>query len=87
MQSGSCEDSGMPIQRPKRPRDANQLGWQIVQEATGQAPKQSPVELPEPHQAARAAALGGLARARALTPAKRKLAAKTAANARWKRKK
>jgi len=82
-----CENRRMPVSRPKRPRDANQLAWQIVQEATGQAPKQNPIELPEPHQAARAAALGGQARARALTPAKRKLVAKAAAAARWNRKK
>jgi hypothetical protein len=76
----------MPVSRPKRPRDAAQLAWQVVREATGQAPKQSPVELPEPHQAARAAVLGGQARARALTPARRKQVAKAAAAARWKRK-
>jgi hypothetical protein len=77
----------MATRYPKRPRDANQLAWQIVQEATGQAPKQNPIELPEPSQPARAAALGGVARSRALTPAKRKLIAKTAAKARWNRKK
>jgi hypothetical protein len=77
----------MAVARPKRPRDANQLGWQIVREATGQAPKQSPVELPESHQAARAAVLGGQARARALTPARRRQVAKVAAAARWNRKK
>ena len=78
----------MPVQRPKRPRDANQLGWEIVREATGQAPKRSPVELPEHHPAAaRAAALGGQARARALTPAKRRRIAVEAAAARWKTKK
>jgi len=77
----------MPTSRPKRPRDANQLAWQIVQEATGQRQKQEPVELPEPGQNARAAALGGKARARALRPAARRRIAVAAAAARWKPKK
>ena len=76
----------MAISRPKRPRDANQLGWQIVREATGQAPKQEPNFEP-PSQPAVAAALGGQARARALRPATRRLIAKKAAAARWNRKK
>jgi hypothetical protein len=77
----------MAVSRPRRPRDTNQLAWQVVQEATGQAPKQEPVTLPEPSQPAAAAALGGRARAQALRPATRKLIAKKAAAARWNRKK
>ncbi len=77
----------MAVRPPKRPRDTNQLAWQIVREATSQTPKQSPVELPEPHPIARVATLGGQARARSLTPAKRKTIAKVAAAARWNRKK
>jgi hypothetical protein len=72
--------------RPKRPRDPNQLGWQIVREATGQAPKQKPDFTPA-SQPAVAAALGGQARARALKPAARISIAKKAAKARWGRKK
>jgi hypothetical protein len=53
----------MAVRPPKRPRDTNQLAWQIVREATGQTPKQSPVELPEPHPITRIATLGGQARA------------------------
>lgn len=75
----------MATARPKRPRDTNQLAWQIVQEATGQAEKQSPVALPKPHRNAPAAVLGGQARARALPVATRRLIAKKAANARWKK--
>jgi hypothetical protein len=70
--------------RPKRPRDPNQLGWQIVREATGQAAKQEP-DFGPPSQPAIAAALGGHARARALQPAARRLIAKKAAQARWKK--
>jgi hypothetical protein len=76
----------MPVSRPKRPRDANQLAFQIVQEATGQRPEQSPVELPEPRQTAVAAALGGHARAKTLGPKKRRMIAKAAAVARWTKK-
>jgi hypothetical protein len=77
----------MPTSQPKRPRDASQRAWQVVREATGQSPKQSPVELPAPHQTARAASLGGQARARTMTPARRKQIAKVAAAARWTPKK
>ena len=62
--------------RTKRPRDPNQLAWQIVQEATGQAP--TAPEVPDTrNQAALAlsrlgASKGGMARAAALSPAKRR---------------
>ena len=75
--------------KPKRPRDANQLAWQIVQEATGQAPK--PIEEPDTRNPAAVAlsklgaSKGGQARARALTPRKRSQIAKAAAAARWKK--
>jgi hypothetical protein len=75
----------------KRPRDANQLAWQIVQEATGQAPK--PVELPDNRNPAAVAlsklgaSKGGIARAAALSPAKRRSIAKKAVAARWAKKK
>lgn len=74
----------------KRPRDANQLAWRIVQEATGQVPQ--PAELPDTrNQAAVAlsklgASKGGHARAAALSPAKRKAIAKKAVAARWGKK-
>ena len=75
--------------KPKRPRDANQLAWQIVQEATGQA-EPVPEEPDTRNPAAVAlsklgAAKGGKARAAALSPSKRKAIAKNAAAARWKR--
>lgn len=76
---------------PKRPRDTNQLAWQIVREATGEAPK--PVELPDTRNPAAVAlaklgaSKGGHARAASLTPAKRKAIAKKAISARWAAKK
>lgn len=75
--------------KPKRPRDANQLAWQIVQEATGQA--QPVEEAPDTRNPAAVAlsklgaSKGGLARARSLTPRKRSQIAKSAAAARWKK--
>jgi hypothetical protein len=73
---------------PKRPRDANKLAFQIVQEATGQA--RPATEVPDTRNpaavalAALGAAKGGRARAKALSPHKRRAIAKVAAAARWK---
>lgn len=78
------------VSKPKRPRDANQLAWQIVQEATGQAPKA--VEAPDTRNpaavalSALGASKGGRARAAALSPTKRRTIAKAAAAARWGKK-
>jgi hypothetical protein len=76
--------------RPRRPRDANQLAWQIVQEATGQAP--APAMKPDTRNpaavalSALGASKGGHARAAALSPAKRKAIARKAVAARWAKK-
>ena len=75
--------------RKKRPRDANQLAYQIVQEATGQAPA-APVVADTRNPAAVAltklgASKGGHARAAALSAAKRKAIAKKAVAARWRK--
>ena len=80
----------MPTHAKKYPRDANQLAWQIVQEATGQAPK--PIEKPDTRNPAAVAlsklgaSKGGLARAAALSPTKRRAIAKKAVAERWGRK-
>ena len=80
----------MPTRARKYPRDANQLAWQIVQEATGQAPK--PVEKPDTRNPAAVAlsklgaSKGGYARAAALSPTKRRFIAKKAVAARWGKK-
>jgi hypothetical protein len=74
----------------KRPRDANQLAWQVVREATGQS--SPPVEVPDTRNPAAVAlsklgaSKGGHARAAALSPAKRRAIAKKAVAARWGKK-
>lgn len=73
--------------KPKRPRDTNQLAWQIVREATGQVPR-----IPESPDTRNPAAValamlgarkGGEARAKKLSSKKRKQIARKAAKARW----
>lgn len=74
----------------KRARDANQLAWQIVQEATGNAPPEKAA--PDTRNPAAVAlsklgaSKGGHARAAALSPAKRKAIARKAVAARWAKK-
>jgi hypothetical protein len=74
--------------KPKRPRDLNELAFQIVQEATGQAAPPPPK--PEDPIRAAAAALGrlgglkgGRARSEKMTPEERRESAHNAAVARW----
>jgi len=75
--------------KPRRPRDTNQLAWQIVQEATGQAPVEP--EQPDTRNPAAVAlsklgaSKGGKARAESLTKKRRSEIAKKAAAARWQR--
>ena len=66
-------------------RDANQIAFSVVQQATGQIPKEKP---PEKNPAAvtlgRLGGLkGGKARANKLTPERRKEIARKAAEKRW----
>ena len=77
--------------RSKRPRDSNQLAYQIMLESTGQAPKYEPPAPPEKNPAAVALGrLGGLkgghARAKKLSRRKRSQIAAKAAKARWSKK-
>ena len=77
--------------RDPRPRDPNQRAFQIILEATGQAPKTEPPveEKKNPHAVAlgRLGGLkGGVARAAALTPRKRSRIAAKAAKTRWDKK-
>jgi hypothetical protein len=86
----------MPERSKKaRPRDPNQLAYQIMLESTGQAPKYDPNKAkPEdtdknPHAVAlgRLGGLkGGVARAAKLGPRKRSQIAAKAAKARWGKK-
>lgn len=79
----------MPDRSRRRPRDANELGRQIVDEATGEAP---PVPDPDAGKDPAAVALGrkgglkgGKARAAKMTPEERSEAARKAAAARWRK--
>ena len=77
----------MPTRARKRPRDTNQLAWQIVQEATGQA--EPAAEAPDTRNPAAVAlsklgaSKGGQARAAALSAARRSAIARKAVKARW----
>jgi hypothetical protein len=88
----------MPERSKKvRPRDPNQLAYQIVLESTGQAPKYEPGQEQQkpvdPYKNPAAVALGrlgglkgGAARAAKLGPRKRSAIAAKAAKARWGKK-
>lgn len=76
--------------RPRRPRDPNELAFQVFQEAIGEAP--TPEPKPEREKNPAAVALGklggkkgGAARAAKMTPEERAESARKAAEARWKR--
>ena len=83
--------------KKQRPRDPNQLAYQIMLESTGQTPQFNPAQ-PQlkpirPGQNPHAVALGrlgglkgGEARAAALSPRKRSQIAAKAAKARWGKK-
>jgi hypothetical protein len=83
----------MPDRSKKRPRDPNQLAYQIMLESTGQAPKYEPGTEQKPADPTKnpaAVALGrlgglkgGAARAAKLTAKKRSQIAAKAAKARW----
>ena len=81
----------MPERSKKRPRDPNELAYQVMLESTGQAPKYEPPAEPAKNPAAVALGhLGGLkggqARAKKLSGRKRSQIAAKAARARWKKK-
>jgi hypothetical protein len=82
------DNRDMPSQ--KRPRDPNQLAWQVVQEGTGQADR--PAEMPDTRNPAAVAlsklgaSKGGHARAAALSASRRSAIAKKAVQARWRKK-
>jgi hypothetical protein len=76
----------MPTKRP--PRDANELAKYVVNVTLGKTEKIEPPEK-NPHAQALArlgASKGGTERAKRLSPTKRTLIAKRAAQARWKKK-
>ena len=76
-------------ERPRRPRDPNELAFQVFQEAIGEAPPPEPA--PEREKNPAAVALGklggkkgGKARASKMTPEERAESARKAALARWR---
>jgi hypothetical protein len=74
--------------RPRRPRDPNELAFQVFQEAIGEAP--APVPEREKNPAAVAlgklgGAKGGKARAEGMSAAQRSESARRAAFSRWKK--
>ncbi len=74
--------------RPRRPRDPNELAFQVFQEAIGEAPSLEPEREKNPAAVALGklgGAKGGKARADALTPEQRSDIARLAARARWKK--
>jgi hypothetical protein len=76
----------MPDRSRKRARDVNELARQLVDEATGEAPKYDPNEGKDPAAVAlgrKGGLKGGKARAAKLTPEQRVEAARRAAQARW----
>ena len=78
----------MPDRSRKRPRDVNELARQIVDEATGEAPKSDPDAGKDPAAVAlgrRGGLKGGKARAAKLTAQERSKIARKAAEARWRK--
>ena len=84
--SNACQTRGM-AKNPKRPRDTNQLAKFIVDLATGEQTEPKPAETGKDPAAValgrKGAIKGGKARAKSLSPAKRKAIAKKAAVQRW----
>jgi hypothetical protein len=76
------------MKKTKRPRDISQLAASIVAEATGEdQPQEKPIGKEKNPAAVALGTLGGLkggkARAKKLTPERRKEIAQKAASARW----
>ena len=70
--------------KPKRPRDANQLAKSIVDIATGEVDEDKALK-PSEKKASKAGKVGGPARAKALSQEERSRIASVAAQARWKK--
>ena len=76
----------MTDKAPKRPRDTNQRAKAIVDIATGESSEDKPDSAKDAAAVAlgrRGGLKGGLARAKKLSPARRKEIAEKAAQARW----
>jgi len=78
------------MNKPKRPRDANQLAKSIVDLTTGEAEEENPGEGKDPAAVAlgrKGGLKGGKARAASMTAEERSEAARKAAKARWDKEK
>lgn len=70
--------------RPRRPRDPNELAFQVFKEAIGEAPEAQPEKNPAAVALGRLGGIkGGKARAAKMTPEERQASARLAAQARW----
>lgn len=74
--------SSMP-KHPKRPRDPNQLAKLVVDIATGKSSDNVPTSSPMAELGRTGGLSGGTARAKKLSPERRREIAKKAAAARW----
>jgi hypothetical protein len=78
------------MEKPKRPKDTNQLAKTIIDLAIGEKEEERPVSTKNPH-AVELGRLGGLkggkARAKKLSSKKKSEIARKAAQARWNKKK
>ena len=76
------------VNKPKRPKDTNELAKLIVDIATGDTEEKDPNEGKDPAAVSlgrKGGLKGGKARAEKLTPEQRRDIAKKAAKARWKK--
>jgi hypothetical protein len=80
-----CHIAGMTAKTPKRPRDANQLAKSIVDLATGASSDNVPSESPMASLGRSGGLKGGEARAKSLSPERRREIAEAAAKSRWEK--
>lgn len=88
MPKGQGKVGNLSKNRGQGPPDPNQVAFRIVQQATGQMPKEQPEEVDESPRITmgRVGGLkGGKARAEKLTPERRKEIARKAAKKRWQK--
>ena len=76
----------MPVKRPKRPRDPAQLAKLMIDIASGEVEdrERTPQERGKDPAAAALGRKGGVARAKSMSPARRREIAKKAAKSRWR---
>jgi hypothetical protein len=88
MPKGQGKVGNLSKNRGQGPPDPNVVAWKVVQQATGQMPKEQPEPADENPRVTIGRAgglLGGKARAAKLSPERKKEIAKKAAESRWKK--